>query len=176
MSVWNDKTIIEIAYRMHMAGATSQQIATEVSLRCGATVSRNAVIGIVHRRGWPRSEAGTGKRAARPKPPPPRPEQKPKFVRRPRQTITVEIPQEPISEPVIPPGRRKTLLTLEAKDCRWPIGDPKHDKDFHFCGGERVEGMPYCAIHVRRAYESPQVRRQITSTQQRKRVLADIED
>jgi GcrA cell cycle regulator len=36
--------------------------------------------------------------------------------------------------------RPKTVDTLEMKDCRWPIGDPRH-ADFHFCGALQVAGF-----------------------------------
>jgi GcrA cell cycle regulator len=40
----------------------------------------------------------------------------------------------------------KTVATLEANDCRWPIGDPRH-ADFHFCGAQKSAGRPYCEHH-----------------------------
>lgn len=40
----------------------------------------------------------------------------------------------------------KTIDTLEADDCRWPIGDPRRD-GFHFCGEPKALGRPYCAHH-----------------------------
>lgn len=40
----------------------------------------------------------------------------------------------------------KTLANLEAGECRWPIGDPRH-ADFHFCGAKQAEGRPYCIEH-----------------------------
>jgi len=61
-------------------------------------------------------------------------------------------PTSPIfqPEPIIPVGQRKTMETLMADDCRWPIGDPQ-GADFHFCGKRKVDGHPYCDFHVRRA-------------------------
>lgn len=63
-------------------------------------------------------------------------------------------------ELVIPLGERKTLQTLDACSCRWPIGDPR-SADFHFCGKNKVPGLPYCEFHARRAYQlvDPAVRR-----------------
>jgi len=43
-------------------------------------------------------------------------------------------------------NKYKTLLELEAGDCRWPVGDPRHD-GFHFCGAPQVLGRPYCITH-----------------------------
>jgi hypothetical protein len=40
----------------------------------------------------------------------------------------------------------KTLLELEAGECRWPVGDPRQD-GFHFCGAQQVLGKPYCIAH-----------------------------
>jgi GcrA cell cycle regulator len=44
------------------------------------------------------------------------------------------------------PQKKKALLDLEARDCRWPIGDPKQD-GFHFCGAQRTGDRPYCVEH-----------------------------
>ena len=49
-------------------------------------------------------------------------------------------------------SKRKTVQTLDAHDCRWPIGDPQH-ADFHFCGARRVAGRPYCAAHMQAAIQ-----------------------
>ncbi|MGD9805121.1 MAG: GcrA family cell cycle regulator [Hyphomicrobiaceae bacterium] len=43
-------------------------------------------------------------------------------------------------------NKLKTLLELEAGDCRWPVGDPRHD-GFHFCGAPQMLGRPYCITH-----------------------------
>ena len=40
----------------------------------------------------------------------------------------------------------KTLLELEAGECRWPVGDPRRE-GFHFCGAQQVLGRPYCLAH-----------------------------
>ena len=42
--------------------------------------------------------------------------------------------------------KKATLETLEAHQCRWPIGDPRQ-AGFHFCGAQKAEGRPYCAAH-----------------------------
>lgn len=62
-----------------------------------------------------------------------------------KPTLPVQAP-----EPIIPVGQRKTMETLLAGDCRWPIGDPQKE-DFHYCGKRKVDGYPYCDFHVRRA-------------------------
>ena len=43
-------------------------------------------------------------------------------------------------------GTPKTMIELEANDCRYPIGDPQ-DSDFHFCGGKTQRGETSCDDH-----------------------------
>ena len=63
-----------------------------------------------------------------------------------------------VEEIVIPLAERKTIQTLVECSCRWPIGDPQA-ADFHFCGKNKVPGLPYCEFHARRAFQPPQTRR-----------------
>lgn len=56
-----------------------------------------------------------------------------------------------VEELEIPLAERKTVETLTASSCRWPIGDPQ-EPDFHFCGKNHVAGLPYCEFHARRAF------------------------
>lgn len=56
-------------------------------------------------------------------------------------------------------AKRKTLLDLESNDCRWPVGEPKHD-DFHFCGRPSAAGRPYCQEHWSMAFQPPRPRNQ----------------
>jgi GcrA cell cycle regulator len=44
----------------------------------------------------------------------------------------------------------KSLANLAANECRWPIGDPQA-AEFHFCGGRKQQGQPYCEEHTARA-------------------------
>ena len=61
-------------------------------------------------------------------------------------------------ELIIPVAERKSIQTLVECSCRWPIGDPQM-ADFHFCGKNKVPGLPYCEFHARRAFQPPQTRR-----------------
>jgi GcrA cell cycle regulator len=58
----------------------------------------------------------------------------------------------------IPVEQRKTLLELNEKTCRWPVGDPG-SADFFFCGGETVADLPYCTHHSRVAFQPANDRR-----------------
>ncbi len=49
------------------------------------------------------------------------------------------------------PPRKLPLTNLGNRECRWPIGDPRHD-DFAFCGNETVTGRSYCEQHCAVAY------------------------
>ena len=53
-----------------------------------------------------------------------------------------------VEELNIPPVLRVNLLDLKECMCRWPIGDP-HSEDFHFCGRQRGSGSSYCEHHAR---------------------------
>ncbi len=55
-------------------------------------------------------------------------------------------------------AKRVTLLDLNDRICKWPIGHPD-EPDFHFCGKPVAPGFPYCAEHCLVAYQSQQPRR-----------------
>jgi len=48
-----------------------------------------------------------------------------------------------------------TLMEINEHTCKWPIGDP-HDPDFGFCGKTPLEGKPYCAEHADIAFVTPE--------------------
>ena len=52
---------------------------------------------------------------------------------------------------MIPSDERKTLPAIRQTECRWPYGDPRQ-KDFYFCGKQKVVGNPYCEFHKRQAF------------------------
>jgi len=56
-----------------------------------------------------------------------------------------------VQELYIPEDQRLSLLQLNEHTCKWPIGDPL-TPDFYFCGQHSEEGKPYCDFHSRRAY------------------------
>jgi GcrA cell cycle regulator len=63
-----------------------------------------------------------------------------------------------VAELFIPVEQRLTLLQLSEHTCKWPIGDPL-TTDFYFCGQHSEEGKPYCDFHSRRAYHQLEKKR-----------------
>lgn len=108
-------------------------------------VSRNAVLGKIHRLGL--SNRRTGPKAPRaPRPPRvPRP-------RRPPRTAAPATGTAPATPPLVEigPGMVARLEDMPAHGCHWPIGDPMAD-DFRFCG-RRAAIAPYCDAHRAVAY------------------------
>jgi GcrA cell cycle regulator len=48
---------------------------------------------------------------------------------------------------------KTSLLDLNEKVCRWPMGHPG-EADFHFCGTPVNPGFPYCVEHCGRAFQA----------------------
>ncbi len=139
------------------------QSASQIAKQLGGGVTRNAVIGKVHRlglsgRATPSQPARTTTTAFRPAKtrttPPKQDYGQPSAPRR------IEAVQpRPVAAPVAPtplpaiveqPGTA-TVLTLGAHMCKWPIGDPS-SREFSFCGRRASEGV-YCVEHARVAYQ-----------------------
>ena len=128
-------------------------------------ISRCAVIGKVHRLGLTGRavvQRAYGQRYSHVKPPPRshRKRRIPESVvaeahaRRAAKSLEGQLRFEIQSKPDIPAKNPQTVETIEHNHCRWPYGDPQ-TKDFHFCGGEKVMGLPYCDYHCRRAFQPP---------------------
>lgn len=50
-------------------------------------------------------------------------------------------------------ANKTSLLDLNDKVCRWPMGHPG-EPDFHFCGTDVNPGFPYCVEHCGRAFQA----------------------
>lgn len=163
---WSDARV-ELLAKLWAEGRSGSQIAG----RLGG-VTRNAVIGKVHRLGLvdranPRSNhTGLGvvrKRKSRA----PSDASRLNFARqRPASPLRqVLLDRSPIPPPATTDIPKVSFLELEpTKHCRWPcIDDPAKVRvqDPQFCGDPRVEGQPYCRDHCRRAFQPPQPRRLI---------------
>jgi GcrA cell cycle regulator len=158
---WTDERV-ELLKKLWADGLSASQIAG----RLGG-VTRNAVIGKVHRLGL--SGRATSSRSSAPRP---RRNHVPRQHRAPSLTFGTrgnlalkpsyeaeyETAPAPVEELVIPLHERASILTLKESMCRWPIGDPS-EGDFHFCGRKKVGTLPYCEHHARMAYQPVQSRR-----------------
>jgi len=160
---WNDERV-ELLKKLWGEGLSASQIAGRIG-----SVTRNAVIGKVHRLGLSGRATTTRMKSHRPRTRPvpakrPPAVVKPRFANVGNTALRALYHQDtepyvaPIEELVIPVAERRSIQTLEECSCRWPIGDPQ-DGDFHFCGKNKVPGLPYCEFHARRAFQPPQSRR-----------------
>jgi GcrA cell cycle regulator len=153
---WTDERV-ETLKKLWLDGLSASQIAKQLG-----GVTRNAVIGKVHRLGLsgratpsqPQRPAFRAPRPARPAAPAPRRMEQPKVA----APISIGGPVAPTPPyvPMLPeePGMA-TVLTLGAHMCKWPIGDPSSDS-FTFCGRRMDADGPYCLEHARVAYQPQQ--------------------
>ncbi len=153
--------------------------ASEIARVLGG-VTRNAVIGKVHRlRLAGRAPARRGKPASG-SPAKRREPRKKTATQRPATPVTngatalkaqkETAPVEAVKAEVAPlslvespcEGRITNIMDLTHKTCRWPIGDPT-DENFAYCGDNAQPGSPYCEHHARIAYQSATDRRRRAS-------------
>jgi GcrA cell cycle regulator len=137
-------------------GASALQISREL----GAEISRNSVLGKIHRLGIATLSpfgGGRGKRFANRK--------KHRAAggkrERPQRPLPAWVAaaepyiDNPLVDADIPRSQRCSLLELSRATCRWPVGDPG-GSDFFYCGAAPFADKPYCAAHCARAYRPPQ--------------------
>lgn len=148
---WTDERVA-LLRKLWTEGLSASQIAKQLG-----GVTRNAVIGKVHRlglagRATPSRPAKRPVRPARPRPMSP-------SAPRLRTSALVPAVTLPALEPLrLDDGSTVNVLKLTDRMCKFPIGDPP-DPDFAFCGREAGENGPYCADHARLAYQPSQARR-----------------
>jgi len=151
---WTDERV-ELLKKLWQDGLSASQIAKQLG-----GVTRNAVIGKVHRLGL--SGRAAPSKPARPVFKAPRPARQaaapaaPRRIAPPPLAAAAPPPQPPVRYVEEAPGAA-TVLTLGAHMCKWPIGDPSSD-DFTFCG-RRASESPYCVEHARVAYQPAQAKK-----------------
>ncbi|MBZ6077244.1 GcrA family cell cycle regulator [Microvirga puerhi] len=157
-ATWTDERV-ELLKKLWADGLSASQIATELG-----NVTRNAVIGKVHRLGLSgrakdKVAAPAAQRARKPARAPSAPA--PIAPQNRNNVIVASIPRQPAAEAVeimaeddvaIPMSERVTIMDLRESMCRWPMGDPTKP-EFRFCGARSLTGLPYCAHHARVAYQ-----------------------
>ena len=160
---WTDERV-ELLRKLWLDGKSASQIAGELA----NGITRNAVIGKVHR-------LGLSTRVKAPNSSPPRQRPRPLAPRPPglrpgsnlirgANALAVDarpapaLVREPVEEVVVSLAECVTIMELREAMCRWPIGDPA-TPEFRFCGGKSTPGASYCARHSRLAYQPAQDRR-----------------
>ena len=155
---WTEERVDQLR-RLWEDGLSASRIASQIG-----GISRNAVIGKVHRLGLagrvkPSESAPV---AARRRPVHEAPveiveeatlAEPPAIVsHRPAPSFPMTAPA-PAPEPVaLAVSQRVTIMDLRESMCRWPMGDPT-SPEFRFCGGRAIAGLPYCTHHAQIAYQ-----------------------
>jgi len=179
---WTEERV-ELLRQLWLDGKSASQI----SAALGAGLTRNAVIGKVHRLGLagrakaPQAQHNAGAAA-------------PKAQAAPRRTsvataagaagrpatgaqiatptvvhgntaLAVTREAAPSAQPVriekevvVPLSLRVTIVELKESMCRWPLGDPS-SPEFRYCGSPAYGATPYCKHHGALAYQPAQERR-----------------
>lgn len=159
---WTEERVALLT-RLWNEGHTASQIAEQFG-----DITRNAVIGKVHRLGLSGRAAASRFRAARIK-------MRPRMQK--RQGSSAPFPMQgnaalkadpdaaqswpvPARRPALRPvpdaepetGPVVGLLELKEHSCRWPIGDPDQP-GFGFCGCRKADDGPYCERHAAQAFQ-----------------------
>ncbi len=158
---WTDERV-ERLKKLWADGLSASQIAAELG-----GVSRNAVIGKVHRLNLPGRAKSGGSSSSRKRVASSRgsygartsaPRSTPRTAGATalKQDVIAdaiaEVDTRPIEDVVVPISRRLPLTELTEKTCKWPIGDPLQE-DFYFCGVDCDDNAPYCTYHARLAFQ-----------------------
>lgn len=180
MSWTNER--VEILTKMWAEGNSASQIAKELG-----GVTRNAVIGKVHRLGLsnrattstsnksesktkssPKSSSKAQRKAQKIDATEPKPNNVTSLR---RQIIPAgqPLPPQPSANEISPEAlarvseiekqaKKLSLLELTERTCKWPVGDPATE-EFWFCGLATQSGKPYCEAHVGVAFQPMNSRR-----------------
>jgi GcrA cell cycle regulator len=166
---WNDERVA-LLKKLWLDGHSASQIAAELA----NGITRNAVIGKVHRLGLagherstpPGGQAHTRSRArssaggTRPQPS----KARTGTSTRGAAALAADNVLVPFADPrlvedvIIPVCERVTIMELKESMCRWPLGDPT-TPEFRFCGSRTETGASYCTGHARLAYQPAHDRR-----------------
>jgi GcrA cell cycle regulator len=151
VATWTAERIEQLRHCV-VTGLTCSEIAAEIG------VSRNAVIGKIHRLGLSSGRPagaqalGCPPRARRPRAPTQHRLLRLAYAQTPGGSGAI------ILDATVESAQPCSLTELAERKCRWPLGDPVKP-DFAFCGNEAVTGFAYCIGHARMAYRSAERRR-----------------
>ncbi|TBW39313.1 GcrA cell cycle regulator [Siculibacillus lacustris] len=164
---WTDDRV-ELLKKLWSDGLSASQIAGELG-----GVTRNAVIGKVHRLGLSGRAKAPQPQAQRPKKPTTRPATssvRPVGANGTIGNLALKSETAPATRPQTAPQplvyslseepliANANVLQITEQTCKWPLGDPSTE-DFHFCARRSDVGIPYCGYHARIAYQPVSERR-----------------
>ena len=178
---WTDERVEQLR-KLWLDGKSASQIAAELA----NGITRNAVIGKVHRLGLSGRVKGPSQAAPRPRPAKPQGQSHRPVAARPSMPMTrgsnalayaPRVDYEPVLKPaeevVIPMSERVTIMELREAMCRWPLGDPS-TSEFRYCGSKSPVGDPYCTQHSRVAYQPAQDRRRERDRERKAQALSRL--
>jgi GcrA cell cycle regulator len=149
---WTDERI-ELLKVLWASGLSGGQIAAELG-----GITRNSVIGKVHRLGLP--QRGSPVSACDNPRAPRHPRSHKPDTRRIAELQAVAMQADETSN--LPPDQSRYacgIMELTSETCRFPLGDPG-TPGFAFCGAKPEPACPYCRRHALIAYSNPSQRRQ----------------
>ncbi|MEM9676622.1 MAG: GcrA family cell cycle regulator [Pseudomonadota bacterium] len=169
---WTNERVERLS-KLWAEGLSASQFAADLG-----GVTRNAVIGKVHRlglsgraRATPKQQSQAPRRKATPRTASsgfnrsnsaPRPSSAPRSVGNAALNLEyeeeVEVVAKPTEDVVVPISRKLTLMQLTENSCKWPTGDPTMP-GFSFCGHQSADGKPYCEHHSKLAFQPASERR-----------------
>ena len=171
--IWSEERV-ERLKKLWSEGLSASQIAAQLG-----GVSRNAVIGKVHRLSLPGRAKSGGATSARSqkrntvsapaRPATYTPRTVTRTIARPagatmlKEEVELEAEEEvqvSASNVVVPIFKSVPLIRLTERTCKWPIGDPLQE-DFCFCGNDSPDSSPYCNYHQKLAYQPSAERRRV---------------
>ena len=150
IETWTPERVEQLRHFV-VNGLSCSQIATEFG------VTRNAVIGKIHRLGLcpVRGPGGSGRPCS------PRPRRERAASRRPPLQILfcdgARVAETTVTG-LVQSAQPRSLLELTKGQCRWPLGEAAGGDcgaDLVFCGNEAIAGLSYCVGHARMAYRVP---------------------
>ena len=163
---WTEERV-ELLRQLWLDGRSASQISTQL----GHGLTRNAVIGKVHRLGLAGRAKSPSSAASSPRPAPthrvaPRSNSGGGARASVRGNTALALASEPMldtrpvfhEDVVVPMSLRVTIVELKEAMCRWPLGDPT-SAEFRYCGSPSPGASPYCAHHGKLAYQPVQDRR-----------------
>lgn len=147
--IWTDEAVEELK-RMWDRGMTTGQIAKALN------VTKNSIIGKVHRLCLTARPSPIKKTDAEPKEKKPAKKEAPvKEKKKATESRQAKIEVKEVEAKPAPKATAETtnipLVKLDNHTCRWPMGDPRDD-DFCFCGKRIRTGQTYCEEHAAIAY------------------------